>query len=324
MQQFLVGALLLSALQLATAHYYHDYLISEGAGVSASVTVKSLDSCIDLCNSECSAVSFNKLYGYCVLTKCGNVELIATSDWVTVVVGHPVLGGETVPLATHEWGLTDRCGVQSVGSFRTPTIIDAGLSYANTKSKLFGNALYFPNKQATSGIVAKTLPDASLKTYGGANVDFALSFNVYFNTLPPNACFFEFFVPNSYGWHFWMWPNINSPFANLIASSVLNQGVNSNAVSLKAATWYHFAYSYDASAGTLSIYLDGQRVGHVSVQRLEKRVSDQLVIGGRAHDKIGFFDGSIYLVSLFNQTLTPSQVRELKRASVYGKVNLRN
>jgi hypothetical protein len=312
---------LASMIELIGAHYYDNHILA-GYGAQPLTFKLSLDDCIATCGDNCNAVSYSYRYGYCVITTCGNMELRKTSgDWFTLVFGNPVVAGETVPLANHEWGLTESCGLSSVGSYRTPSFFGTGFDFQNTMSPIYGKALHFPNTATSSGIYVNTLPDPSVSAYAAQDVSFSVAFYVYFNVLPPNAELFEFMTePGSFAWHFWLYPNINTPYANLVNAAGSSLGMTW-ARTFQANQWNHMAFTFDASAGTLAVYVNGTLLSVQRGQTGAKRRTDRIYLGGRPYaDNLGFYNGSIFCLSTYNQTLTREEIVELQRSCNDGKI----
>lgn len=92
--------------------------------------------------------------------------------------------------------------------------------------------------------------------------------------------------------------------------------VTTTAANLQTGNWYHVAGSYNATAGTVTIYINGRPFATTTSGTIPNSIGDD---GGRFHlasedsstTATNFFDGVIDDVQLFNTNLTQSEVQLL-------------
>lgn len=103
---------------------------------------------------------------------------------------------------------------------------------------------------------------------------------------------------------------ITSANGSTAVSGTINQ-------TLTAGTWYYLSFLYDASAGTMEIYVNGSSIGTISSLRTSLHNStDPFRIGaiGDGGGVTSYFDGIIDEFGIWSKLLTSAEVTELYNA----------
>lgn len=94
-------------------------------------------------------------------------------------------------------------------------------------------------------------------------------------------------------------------------SSTLTGTINQT---LTAGTWYHLAFLYDKSAGSIQVYVNGSSIGSITGQKVSiKNGTDPFRIGalGDGGGTAWHFDGSIDEFGLWDKLLSSTEVSDL-------------
>ncbi len=86
-----------------------------------------------------------------------------------------------------------------------------------------------------------------------------------------------------------------------------------------AGTWYHLVGVDDASAGTLTLYVDGQSMGSTTLhQRLAGNGNTLIGHGFYGGQQVDYVNGSIDEVEMFSSALSAAQVAALDQPAAYS------
>lgn len=150
---------------------------------------------------------------------------------------------------------------------------------------------------------------------GAGGSDFAISQWVKFNSLPASNAFASWFFKwdggsnnRSYVLEFYI--TAGEHRSAVLLSSNGGGGAYSNSISLGQTlatdTWYHWVYNYDASAGTLQVYIDGSLAAtHNSTPTSIYNGTADLKVG----EGQGYFDGARDEIAIWSgQTLSTAEI----------------
>lgn len=130
----------------------------------------------------------------------------------------------------------------------------------------------------------------------------------------------QFSWPHAYGAHFWLWPNPNSLFANLVDVYGGWHRIEAPGV-IETGVLQHVAVTYDKASGIAKLYKNGALVAEQSLGSFDMKTNEGLEIGMRddhyAND--GSFSGLIDEVDIFNRALTPAEINAIYLAGSAGK-----
>ncbi len=87
--------------------------------------------------------------------------------------------------------------------------------------------------------------------------------------------------------------------------------VSTSSGTLKAGKWYHVAGSFDNTANTLKIYVDGALKSSAAATTTPASSSDKLQIGAAYDSASQFFPGTLDDVRVYNRALTASEPAEM-------------
>ena len=105
---------------------------------------------------------------------------------------------------------------------------------------------------------------------------------------------------------------------NVLRTYISSDGTNANTSkisvsgALSGSTWYHVVFVYDASAGEVTLYIDGTAtgVGATGHKTSIHSGSAQFALGDASGD-FGYLDGILDEVAIWSRTLTSGEVSEL-------------
>jgi len=143
-----------------------------------------------------------------------------------------------------------------------------------------------------------------------------LSVFIWVNVSNSNRGFFlgTFSVPNSDGWSIHQESgNVYADFYN-INSFVITQSSN-----IDDGNWHQLGFSIDASTNTIYTYLDGVQTNSYGTSPLASANGDLLIgttdEGGGVPDPSSLFDGALDEISIWNKTVSPTEVSNMFNAS---------
>lgn len=103
---------------------------------------------------------------------------------------------------------------------------------------------------------------------------------------------------------------------NFIDFSISSDGTGANTTTAQwswspsTATWYHVVVSYDASAGSATLYINGSQFGS-TITGLKTSIFNGTSPFTLGYDGFQYFDGLLDMVGVWNVALTSSEVTEL-------------
>jgi alpha-L-arabinofuranosidase len=108
-------------------------------------------------------------------------------------------------------------------------------------------------------------------------------------------------------------------FARLGSDAVGGATVIASPTAPTAGTWYHIVGVDDASAGTLTLYIDGQSMGSIPYTSGWKANGNTLIGHGfYAGGDVDFVNGSVDDVEMFSSALSAAQVAALDQPAAYS------
>lgn len=120
------------------------------------------------------------------------------------------------------------------------------------------------------------------------------------------------------GTHFWLFPNSDNLYVNLVDTSGNTHNLQSVAGVITPGVYQHVAVTYDKATGTTTLYRNGMVVASQNLGTFTPQTSYDLYFAFRPSDT-NRYAGTLDEVEIFNRALSQTEIQNIVNADSAGK-----